>query len=166
MKSPFEVEIGYSLITLADPSKGGTLLDRITNIRRMSAINMGLIVPPIRIRDNMDLAQNEYSILIKGVEVGSGKLEVDRLMAMDAGEVIEKIDGTEFVEPSFDLKQIWIDAAFRERAERNGYIVVDCSTIVSTHLTEIIKRHAAELLVASGSSTAYRQHQERVSGNC
>lgn len=141
-----EVEIGYSLITLADPSKGGTLLDRITNIRRMSAINMGLIVPPIRIRDNMDLSQNEYSILIKGVEVGSGKLEVDRLMAMDAGEVIEKIEGTEFVEPSFGLKAIWIDAALRERAERNGYIVVDCSTIVSTHLTEIIKRHAAELL--------------------
>lgn len=141
-----EVEIGYALIPLVDPERGGTLLDRITNIRRMSALNMGLIVPPIRIRDNMDLQPNEYSILIKGVEMGGGRLEVDRLMAMDSGDVKEKIEGIEFTEPSFGLKAIWIDADQRERAERNGYIVVDCPTIISTHLTEVIKRHAAEIL--------------------
>jgi flagellar biosynthesis protein FlhA len=141
-----EVEIGYSLIPLVDPEQGGTLLDRITNIRRMSAINMGLIVPPIRIRDNMELEPSVYSILIKGVEVGNGVLEVGKLMAMDSGEVNEKIEGAEFVEPAFGLTAIWIDAEQRDQAERRGYTVVDCPTIIATHLTEIIKRHADEIL--------------------
>jgi len=143
---PLEVEIGYSLIPLVDPDQGGTLLDRITNIRRMSAINMGLIVPPIRIRDNMELEPAQYSILIKGVEVGSGMLQPGRLMAMDSGEVTEKIEGTEFTEPAFGLKAIWIDADKRDVAERRGYTVVDSPTIIATHLTELIKGHAAEIL--------------------
>ncbi|MGL4369180.1 MAG: flagellar biosynthesis protein FlhA, partial [Spirochaetota bacterium] len=143
---PLEVEIGYSLIPLVDPEQGGTLLDRITNIRRMSAINMGLIVPPIRIRDNMELDSNQYSILIKGVEVGVGMLQTGKLMAMDSGEVTEKIEGTEFTEPAFGLTAIWIDAEKRDVAERRGYTVVDSPTIIATHLTEIIKAHAAEIL--------------------
>lgn len=143
---PLEVEIGYSLIPLVDPDQGGTLLDRITNIRRMSAINMGLIVPPIRIRDNMDLEPNQYAILIKGVEVAGGKLQVGKLMAMDSGEVVEKIEGTEFTEPAFGLKAIWIDTDKRDLSERRGYTVVDSPTIIATHLTEIIKLHAAEIL--------------------
>ncbi len=143
---PLEVEIGYSLIPLVDPEQGGTLLDRITNIRRRTALEMGLIVPPIRIRDNMELEANSYSILIKGVEVGSGMLRVGRLMAMDAGEVTEKIEGSEFVEPVFNLNAIWIDAESRDPAERRGYTVVDCPTIIATHLTELIKRHADEIL--------------------
>ncbi|HNX60789.1 MAG TPA: flagellar biosynthesis protein FlhA, partial [Spirochaetota bacterium] len=143
---PLEVEIGYSLIPLVDPDQGGTLLDRITNIRRMSAINMGLIVPPIRIRDNMELEPAQYSILIKGVEVGSGVLQPGRLMAMDSGDVSEKIEGTEFTEPAFGLKAIWIDADKRDIAERRGYTVVDSPTIIATHLTELIKGHAAEIL--------------------
>jgi flagellar biosynthesis protein FlhA len=143
---PLEVEIGYSLIPLVDPEQGGTLLDRITNIRRMSAISMGLIVPPIRIRDNMELESNQYSILIKGVEVGSGPLEIGKLMAMDSGDVIEKIEGTEFTEPAFGLRAIWIDAEKRDLAERRGYTVVDSPTIIATHLTEIIKAHASEIL--------------------
>ncbi len=143
---PLEVEIGYSLIPLVDPDQGGTLLDRITNIRRRTALEMGLIVPPIRIRDNMELEANSYSILIKGVEVGSGQLRVGRLMAMDAGEVTEKIEGAEFVEPVFNLKAIWIEADSRDLAERRGYTVVDCPTIIATHLTELIKRHADEIL--------------------
>ena len=143
---PLEVEIGYSLIPLVDPEQGGTLLDRITNIRRRTALEMGLIVPPIRIRDNMELEANSYSILIKGVEVGSGQLRVGRLMAMDAGEVTEKIEGAEFVEPVFNLKAIWIEADSRDLAERRGYTVVDCPTIIATHLTELIKRHADEIL--------------------
>ena len=143
---PLEVEIGYSLIPLVDPEQGGMLLDRITNIRRISAISMGLIVPPIRIRDNMELESDRYSILIKGVEVGSGQLQIGKLMAMDAGDVVDKIEGSEFTEPAFGLKAIWIDAAKRDAAERQGYTVVDCQTIIATHLTEIIKAHAAEIL--------------------
>ena len=143
---PLEVEIGYSLIPLVDPEQGGTLLDRITNIRRRSALEMGLIVPPIRIRDNMELESSSYSILIKGVEVGGGLLQVGRLMAMDSGEVVEKIDGSEFTEPVFGLKAIWVDPEVRGTAEQRGYTVVDCPTIIATHLTEIIKRHADEIL--------------------
>ncbi len=143
---PLEVEIGYNLIPLVDPEQGGTLLERITNIRRRSALDMGLIVPPIRIRDNMELEPEAYSILIKGVEVGRGLLQVERLMAMDSGEVKEKIEGEEFIEPVFGLTAIWIKTESRDTAESRGYTVVDCPTIVATHLTEIIKRHADEIL--------------------
>lgn len=143
---PLEVEIGYNLIPLVDPDQGGTLLERITNIRRRSALDMGLIVPPIRIRDNMELEPEVYSILIKGVEVGRGSLQVDKLMAMDSGEVTEKIEGQELTEPVFGLKAIWIKTDVRDIAESRGYTVVDCPTIIATHLTEIIKRHADEIL--------------------
>jgi len=143
---PLEVEIGYNLIPLVDPEQGGTLLDRITNIRRRSALDMGLIVPPIRIRDNMELEPEMYSILIKGVEVATGMLQVGKLMAMDSGDIKEKIEGVEFVEPVFNLNAIWIDPESRDYAESKGYTVVDCPTIVATHLTEIIKRHADEIL--------------------
>lgn len=143
---PLEVEIGYSLIPLVDPEQGGTLLDRITNIRRRCALDMGLIVPPIRIRDNMELEPSSYSILIKGVEIGGSSLQVGKLMAMDPGDVEEKMEGEEFVEPVFGLKAIWIEASDRDSAERRGYTVVDCPTIIATHLTEIIKRHASDIL--------------------
>lgn len=143
---PLEVEIGYNLIPLVDPEKGGTLLERITNIRRRSAIDMGLVVPPVRIRDNLDLEPESYSILIKGVEIGRGDLHVNRLMAMDSGDVTEKIAGGEFVEPVFGLNAIWIDTDTRDSAEGRGYMVVDCPTIIATHLTELIKRHADEIL--------------------
>jgi len=143
---PLEVEIGYNLIPLVDPDQGGTLLDRITNIRRRSALDMGLVVPPIRIRDNMELEPEIYSILIKGVEVGRGILQVGRLMAMDPGDLIDKIEGDEFIEPVFGLKAIWIDTDARDMAENRGYTVVDCPTIIATHLTEIIKKHADEIL--------------------
>jgi flagellar biosynthesis protein FlhA len=143
---PLEVEIGYSLIPLVDPEQGGTLLDRITNIRKRSALEMGLIVPPIRIRDNMELDPQEYSVLVKGVELGQGDLQVGKLMAMNPGEVSEKMEGDEFTEPVFHLKAIWINPDMRDLAERRGYTVVDCPTIIATHLTEIIKRHADEIL--------------------
>ena len=143
---PLDVEIGYNLIPLVDPDQGGTLLERITNIRRRSAVDMGLIVPPIRIRDNMELESEDYSILIKGVEVGHGSLKVGKLMAMDSGEVKERIQGDEFIEPVFGLSAIWINPDVRDTADRNGYTVVDSPTIIATHLTEIIKSHAAEIL--------------------
>ncbi len=141
-----EVEIGYNLIPLVDPEQGGTLLDRITNIRRRTALDMGLIVPPIRIRDNMELEPQHYSIQIKGVEVAGGPLQVGKLMAMDAGDVVDRIEGQEFTEPVFGLKAIWIEPDSRDLAESRGYTVVDCPTIVATHLTEIIKRNADEIL--------------------
>ena len=143
---PLEVEIGYNLIPLVDPEQGGTLLERITNIRRRSALDMGLIVPPVRIRDNMELEPQVYSILIKGVEVGRGVLQVGRLMAMDPGAVEEKIQGDEFIEPVFGLSAIWIETDRRDVAESRGYTVVDCPTIIATHLTEVIKKHADEIL--------------------
>jgi flagellar biosynthesis protein FlhA len=143
---PLEVEIGYNLIPLADPEQGGTLLERITNIRRRSALDMGLIVPPIRIRDNMELEPEMYSILIKRVEVGRGILQVGKLMAMDSGDTKDKIDGVEFVEPVFNFNAKWIDIDVRDLAESRGYTVVDCPTIIATHMTEIIKRHADEIL--------------------
>jgi len=143
---PLEVEIGYNLIPLVDPEQGGTLLERITNIRRRTAIDLGLLVPPIRIRDNMELEPEAYSILIKGVEIGKGAVQVNRLMAMDSGDVSERIEGDEFIEPVFGLKAIWIDPEVRDNAESRGYTVVDCPTIIATHLTEIIKRHADEIL--------------------
>ena len=143
---PLEVEIGYSLIPLVDPEQGGTLLDRITNIRRRCALDMGLVVPPIRIRDNMELEPDSYAVLIKGVEIGRGNLQVGRLMAMDPGGVKERIEGDEFVEPVFGLTAIWIEPDLRNTAESGGYTVVDCPTIIATHLTEIIKRHADEIL--------------------
>ena len=107
---------------------------------------MGLIVPPIRIRDNMELEPEMYSILIKGVEVGRGMLQIGKLMAMDSGDVSEKIEGVEFIEPVFNLNAIWIDSEVRDSAESRGYTVVDCPTIIATHLTEIIRRHADEIL--------------------
>jgi flagellar biosynthesis protein FlhA len=107
---------------------------------------MGLVVPPVRIRDNLDLEPESYSILIKGVEIGRGDLHVSRLMAMDSGDVTEKIAGGEFVEPVFGLNAIWIDTDTRDSAESRGYMVVDCPTIIATHLTELIKRHADEIL--------------------
>lgn len=143
---PLEVEIGYSLIPLVDPEQGGTLLDRITNIRKRTALELGLVVPPIRIRDNMELESNEYTILIKGVEVGRGELQVGKLMAMNPGNVTEKLEGEEFTEPVFNLTALWISPDKRDVAERRGYTVVDCPTIIATHLTEIIKRHADEIL--------------------
>ncbi len=143
---PLEVEIGYNLIPLVDPEQGGTLLDRITNIRRRSALDMGLIVPPIRIRDNMELEPQMYSILIKGIEVGRGMLQIGKLMAMDSGDVSDKIEGVEFIEPVFNLNATWIEPDVRDSAESRGYTVVDCPTIIATHLTEIIRRHADEIL--------------------
>ncbi len=143
---PMEIEIGYSLIPLVDPKQGGDLLDRITMIRRQIAMELGLVVPPIRIRDNMQLKPNEYVIKIRGVEVGRGELMVDYYLAMNPGTAKEKLEGIETKEPAFGLPAIWIPAEQREKAEWLGYTVVDPPAVLATHLTEIIKRHAAELL--------------------
>jgi flagellar biosynthesis protein FlhA len=143
---PIALEIGYNLIPLVDTDQGGDLLERVTMIRRQSAIELGLIFPPIRIRDNMKLEPNAYSIKIKGVEVGKGEIKMGKYLAMNPGTVKEKIEGEETVEPAFGLPATWIDEENRQRAERLGYTVVDAPSVIATHLTEVIKSYASEVL--------------------
>ena len=143
---PIELEFGYGIIPLADVHQGGDLLDRVVMIRRQIALELGSIVPIVRLRDNIQLAPNAYSIKIKGVEVASGEILFDHYMAMNPGYVEEEIDGIATTEPAFGLPALWITEAQREKAEVKGYTVVDCPSIIATHLTEIIKRHLHELL--------------------
>ncbi len=142
-----EVEIGYSLISLVDAEHGGDLLERIAMIRRQAALEMGLLVPPIRIRDNMRLGADEYTILVKGVEVARGKLKIGKYLAMDTtGGKAEKIKGESTKEPAFGLPALWIDESQREKAELAGYTVVDLPSVIATHLTEIIKSYGYEII--------------------
>ncbi|NGM81136.1 flagellar biosynthesis protein FlhA [Paenibacillus sp. 7124] len=143
---PIEFEFGYGLIPLADTQQGGDLLDRIIMIRRQCALEMGLVVPVIRIRDNIQLKPNEYVIKIKGNQVGGGELLLNHYLAMSPGYDDESITGIETVEPSFGLPALWIDESVKERAELAGYTVVDPPSVVATHLTELIKRHGHELI--------------------
>lgn len=143
---PIEFEFGYGLIPLADMQQGGDLLDRIILIRRQCALELGIVVPVIRIRDNIQLKPNEYVIKIKGNTVARGELLLNHYLAMSPGFDDESISGIETVEPAFGLPAIWIDEAMKERAELSGYTVVDPPSVVATHLTEIIKRHAHELI--------------------
>ncbi|PIH03694.1 flagellar biosynthesis protein FlhA [Clostridium combesii] len=142
---PMEVEIGYGLIPLADESAGGDLLQRITSVRRQCAIEMGVVVQPIRIRDNLQLKTNEYIIKIRGTTITKGELMPNMLLCMDpTGEV--EIPGIKGMEPAFGLPAVWINKDQREEAELKGLTVVDPTTVMVTHLTEIIKNHSYELL--------------------
>ncbi|GAB6988930.1 flagellar biosynthesis protein FlhA [Paenibacillus pini] len=143
---PIEFEFGYGLIPLADTQQGGDLLDRIIMIRRQCALELGLVVPVIRIRDNIQLKPNEYVIKIKGNTVGGGELLLNHYLAMSPGYEDESISGIETLEPAFGLPALWIDEATKERAELSGYTVVDPPSVVATHLTELIKKHAHELI--------------------
>ncbi|MGC4375652.1 flagellar biosynthesis protein FlhA [Fictibacillus sp. Mic-4] len=143
---PIEFEFGYSLIPLADTNQGGDLLDRIIMIRRQLALELGMIVPVVRIRDNIQLSPNEYRIKIKGSEVARGELLLDHYLAMSPGVEDTSVQGIETLEPAFGLPALWIGEEMKERAELSGYTVVDPPSVVSTHLTEVIKKHAHELL--------------------
>lgn len=143
---PIELEFGYGIIPLADVNQGGDLLDRVVMIRRQLALELGMIVPVIRLRDNIQLNSNEYVIKIKGVEVAKGELMFDHFLAMNPGGVEEEIDGIETREPAFGLPAKWITEDQREKAEMLGYTVVDLPSIIATHLTEVIKKYAHELL--------------------
>lgn len=143
---PLEVEIGYGLIPLVDRSQGGDLLDRITMVRRRIATELGLLVAPIRIRDNLELGPNEYVVKIRGNTVARAEIYPDRYLAMDSGMVTEKVEGIETKEPAFGLPAVWVSEADRDKAELAGYTVVDPSSVTTTHLVEIIKRFAPELL--------------------
>ncbi|HSV56668.1 MAG TPA: flagellar biosynthesis protein FlhA, partial [Magnetospirillaceae bacterium] len=143
---PISLELGYGLIPLVDRDKGAELLERITRIRKESALDMGLVVPRIRIIDNMRLEPSEYCFKIKGVEVGRGVIRLGYFMAINPGGVTEDVPGEKTRDPAFGLAALWIAEDQRDRAERAGYTVVDAPSIVATHLTEIIKRHAAAIL--------------------
>lgn len=143
---PIEVEIGYGLIPLADESTGGDLLQRIASVRRQCAIEMGIVVQPIRIRDNLQLGSNEYVVKLRGTVVASAEMMPGMLLAMDAtGEGID-IGGLKTIEPTFGLPAVWINGDQREDAEIRGLTVVDPTTVMVTHLTETIKSHSFELL--------------------
>ncbi|MDD9147048.1 MULTISPECIES: flagellar biosynthesis protein FlhA [unclassified Sporolactobacillus] len=143
---PVEFEFGYALVPLADSSQGGDLLDRIVMIRRQLALELGIILPVVRIRDNIQLEPDSYRIKINGSEVANGKLMLDHYLAMSPGVEDDSIKGIETKEPAFGLKALWIDEPTKERAEMAGYTVVDPPSVVSTHLTEVLRRHAYELI--------------------
>ncbi|RYM07167.1 flagellar biosynthesis protein FlhA [Sporolactobacillus sp. THM7-7] len=143
---PVEFEFGYALVPLADSSQGGDLLDRIVMIRRQLALELGIVLPVVRIRDNIQLEPSGYRIKINGSEVAKGELMPDHYLAMSPGTEDESIKGIETTEPAFGMKALWIDEGTKERAEMAGYTVVDPPSIISTHLTEVLKRHAFELI--------------------
>jgi flagellar biosynthesis protein FlhA len=141
-----EFEFGYGLIPIADKNQGGDLLDRVIMIRRQCAIELGIVVPVIRIRDNIQLLPNEYVIKIKGNRVASGKIMLDHYLAMSPGIDDESIEGIQTIEPAFGMPALWVNEEMKEEAELAGYAIVDPPSVVSTHLTEVIKRHAHELI--------------------
>ena len=143
---PIELEFGYGIIPLADVNQGGDLLDRVVMIRRQIALELGTVVPIIRLRDNIQLNPNQYIIKIKGIQVSEGEILFDHYMAMNPGFAEEEISGIPTFEPSFHLPAIWITESQRERAESVGYTVVDPPSIIATHLTEIIRQYLADLL--------------------
>ncbi|MCK5073996.1 MAG: flagellar biosynthesis protein FlhA [Bacteriovoracaceae bacterium] len=140
-----ELEVGYGLVNLVDTEQNGDLLERITHIRKQFAMDWGVIVPPVGIKDNLELKPGGYSFKIKGIEVAGGELISDHLLAMDPGTVIEKVEGIETVEPVFGLPAVWINDEQKEDAQYGGYTVVDLATVVATHLTEILKTNLHEL---------------------
>jgi flagellar biosynthesis protein FlhA len=143
---PLEVEVGYGLIPLVDDEHGGNLLNRITIMRRHIAMDLGIVVPMIRIRDNLALSANQYVVKLRGIEIGHGQLHANQFLAMNSGLAEGEIDGIETIEPAFGLPARWIASTDKQRAELMGYTVVDAPSVLITHLSELIKGHAPELL--------------------
>jgi len=141
-----ELEVGYALVPLIDTHQGGDLLDRISAVRRQLAVELGLVMPPVRIRDNMQLPPNQYRVKIRGNAIAQGHAEPGRLLAMDSGLASAEIEGLETVEPAFGLRAWWIEKGQRARAESMNYTVVDPASVLATHITELVKSHADELL--------------------
>jgi flagellar biosynthesis protein FlhA len=146
MIDPLELEVGYGLIALVDREQGGKFLDRVRSIRRQFAVEIGMVIPPIHIRDNLQLNSSEYQIVLKGVKIAGSELLVNHYLAMDPGDATRKIEGIETKEPAFNIPACWIPEARKEEAKLAGYTVVDDATIMATHLTEVLRKHASELL--------------------
>lgn len=140
------VELGYGIVPLVDASQGGDLLERVVMIRRQCALDLGVIVPVIRLRDNIQLGVNQYVIKIKGVEVAGGEVLMDHFLALSTGDTTGKLEGIETIEPTFGLPAVWIPETMREKADLMGYTTIDPPSVIATHMTEVIKRHSHELL--------------------
>jgi flagellar biosynthesis protein FlhA len=158
---PLEVRLGYGLIPLVDPAQGGDFLDRVTMIRKQTANDLGIVVPPVRIRDDITYSPNEYSINIKGVRISGGEIQPRSLLAFDPGYAEGEIEGIDTVEPAFGLPAKWISENQRERAELMGYTVVEPAPVLITVLTEIIKSHAHEILTRQDTQTLIDQLKEK-----
>lgn len=141
-----ELEVGYGLVSIVDAEQNGDLLERVSNIRKQFATDLGIIVPPLRIRDNLEMKPGDYQILLKGVQIGQGSLMVGHLLAMDPGGTQGKIPGIATKEPAFNLDALWILPRYKDDANIAGYTVVDLSTVIATHLTELVRSHSHELL--------------------
>jgi flagellar biosynthesis protein FlhA len=156
-----ELEVGYALVSMVDTGQGGDLLDRISAIRRQLAVELGLVMPPVRIRDNMQLSSTEYRVKIRGNPVASGATRPGKLMAMDSGIATGLIDGERTKEPAFGLNAWWIDPALKMRAETMNYTVVDPTSVLATHLTEIVRRYAEELLTRDEVANLLEQLKQK-----
>ena len=159
-----ELEVGYGLVRMVDAAQGGDLLDRITMIRRQLAGDMGLVMPPVRIRDNMQLQPNEYHIKIRGNSVANGSVYPAQFLAMDSGLADRDkapLEGSKTREPAFGLEAIWIDSGQKQRAESLNYTVVDATSVLATHLTEVVKNHAAELLTREETNNLITQLKQK-----
>ncbi len=148
-----ELTLGYQLIRLADAGQGGDLLERIRSMRRKIATDLGFLMPQVRIRDNLHLDPSHYQILLKGVNIGQGSIQPDKFLAMDSGMATDEIEGEKTKEPAFGLDAIWIKPELKEDAIMNGYTVVDPATVISTHMSELVKSHAEELLTRQETQT-------------
>ncbi|MGE5590545.1 MAG: flagellar biosynthesis protein FlhA [Bacillota bacterium] len=143
---PLEIELGYGLLGLADPAQGGDLMDRVGLIRRQIALDLGLVLPYIRVRDNIQLKPTQYVVKLRGIELAQGEIYPDHYLAMNPGSAAEEIAGVPTREPAFGLPALWVSQSQKEQAELAGYTVVEPAAVIATHLTELIKTHASELL--------------------
>jgi flagellar biosynthesis protein FlhA len=160
-----EVEIGYGLTKLADSRVGGDLAERVSATRRQLAVDLGFVMPSVRIRDNATLQPNEYIIKVRGEELARATADADKLLALDSGAVIQPIAGIRTKEPVFSLEAVWIDPKLREMAERSGYTCIEPSAMIGTHLGEVVKQHAAELLTRQDVSRLIenvKEHNEAI----
>jgi len=157
---PMETEIGIGLIRLADPKRGGDLLERIQGVRQKMAGDVGIIIPKVRIRDNFRLEQNQYRIKIADMPVAEGVVHANMLLAMDSGMTTKKIDGLETTDPAFGAPAVWIDPAMRDQAELYGYTVIEPVTVLATHLTEVVRKHADEILTRDATKHLIDQLKE------
>ena len=156
-----ELEVGYAVVGLVDASRGGDLLDRIAGIRRHLAVDLGLVMPSVRIRDNMQLDPNEYRVKIRGAVVATGMIYPDLMMAMDSGLAHGRLDGIATKEPAFGLEAIWIERSLRDKAESSNWTVVDATSVLATHLSEIVRQHADELLTREEVSNLIAQLKQK-----
>ena len=161
---PLELSVGFGLVKLVDKARGGDLLDRISAVRRQTALELGLVVPAVRIRDNPNIEPTRYAVLLRGQEIAGGEVYPDQLLAIDSGAAAAALSGIETREPSFGLRAYWIAPSQRDNAHAQSYTVVEPSGVLATHITEVIKRHAADLLTRAETQHLIDNLKQRNAG--